>query len=452
MRGAKRLSPGSQPVMLRAMRFTTSHACFSRYPTLTTITLSLALWCGCSTDRKTEPEPILFADHAKSGDLSLMIVGSYFHNSYVLELTQIAQTLSPRARQIIFCTELYKDALTPFLAANGVQNVQYVTFDDSSPVLTQWARDVVVAGKRGDESTIVVSPYKHAGSESDAALIARTLERVLPDRSIRLAPFVFESGNLAFVDTGGRRVLIAGKKILFDNEVYQGRSWARGYDARSLLAAMAETFEVDTVMVVGRARKRPDTRMYFEYHIDMGMAILSGNRAVVAKLSYGQEEQAALALAIDTGHPVTTPFLARESDRDRLSGTLSERLHTVAAEYDDYASLLEGLGLKVYRSAVGWKQVLGSMSWTNVLQFPGRILMPLYPDSLHGRTTSVANAGGQLNLSLDVSRIADERFELEGRNAEQYKLYSDLGYGVVTVPEYLHYMMGGVHCFVNILE
>ena len=55
-------------------------------------------------------------------------------------------------------------------------------------------------------------------------------------------------------------------------------------------------------------------------------------------------------------------------------------------------------------------------------------------------------------LTLDATGLSDERFELTGKNAENYKLYSDLGYTVVTVPEYLHYMMGGIHCFVNILD
>jgi len=30
--------------------------------------------------------------------------------------------------------------------------------------------------------------------------------------------------------------------------------------------------------------------------------------------------------------------------------------------------------------------------------------------------------------------------------------HESLGYEVVPVPEYLHYMMGGIHCFVNVLE
>jgi hypothetical protein len=350
------------------------------------------------------------------------------------------------------CTKQYKDALEPFLAANGVENVEYVTFDDSSPMLTQWARDVAIAGKLGDKSSVIVSPYKHATSESEAAAIAHLLETVLPDHSIQVAPFVFESGNLAFVESDGRRVLIAGRKVLFDNAVYQARPWAAGYDSGAVLKSMAETFAVDTVLVVGRSVMRPETRMYFEYHIDMGMAILSDNRAVVSRLVYGEADEADLSRAIEFRHPVVSPFLTDKADPTKIRDVLSQRLYMVAAEYDDYADLLNGLGVRVFRSSVEWQQVLGSMSWTNVLQTPDRILMPLYPDSLHGYTTSVAETGGQVSLSLDLSGIQNERFEVTGRNAENYKLYSDLGYQVITVPEYLHYMMGGVHCFVNILE
>jgi hypothetical protein len=411
-----------------------------------------ALSFACSTERDRDAEPAYFDDHSKTGALSLMIVGDYFHNRFILELTEIAQALSPRARQIIICTERYRAALAPFLATNGVENVEYVTLDASSPVLTQWARDVAVAGKTGNTSSLVVSPFKHASSEQEAALMAGILQQMLPDRSVQLAPFVFESGNLAFVDADGRRVLIAGRKVLFDNEVYQAHPWAAGYDSPALVAAMAQTFDVDTVIVVGRATERPETRLYFEYHIDMGMAVLSENQAVVSQLTFPEEDEAALSRAIDNRHPLVIPFFAYEQEPKRLHGILSDRLRTVAAEYDDYARVVGALGVRVHRSAVGWQQVLGSMSWTNVLQTPGRIAMPLYPDSLHGRATSAAGAGGQLSISLDVAGLENERFVLSGRNAENYRLYTDLGYQVIAIPEYLHYMMGGIHCFVNILE
>jgi hypothetical protein len=239
---------------------------------------------------------------------------------------------------------------------------------------------------------------------------------------------------------------------LFDNAVFQERPWTTGHDSTTLLAAMAETFEVDSVIVVGRAQRRPPTRVYFEYHIDMGMAILSNNRAVVAKLEFGETEKAELERAVARGEAVVSPFVAGGEGGAAIVDLLSGRLHSVALEYDDYVAVLEGLGCDVRRLTVGWRQVIGSMSWTNVLQTPGRIFMPVYPDSLLGRTTSVARRGGQLKLSVDTSDLSHERFELTGLNADAHRLYTGFGYDVVTVPEYLHYMMGGIHCFVNIIE
>ena len=145
-----------------------------------------------------------------------------------------------------------------------------------------------------------------------------------------------------------------------------------------------------------------------------------------------------------------TPFAGL--DQERLLSTLSTRRQTVAMEYEDYATLLDSLDVEVYRSAVGWQQVLGSMSWTNVVQVGDKILMPLYPDSLRCVTTSVMSDGGQMRISLDVSDIGEEKFELRDLNQQNQRLYQRLGYEVVTVPEYLHYMMGGIHCFVNVLE
>jgi hypothetical protein len=100
----------------------------------------------------------------------------------------------------------------------------------------------------------------------------------------------------------------------------------------------------------------------------------------------------------------------------------------------------------------GWEQVVSSMSWTNVVQAGGRLLMPLYPDTLRAVTRSVTESGGRTRRSLDVSVIGDENFLETGTNRAPLALYRNLGYDVTTVPEYLHYMMGGVHCFVNVLR
>lgn len=412
----------------------------------------LCLLSGCSRDQADTQAPGRFDEHLKTGALSLTIVGDYFHHSFIVELAQVASSLSPEARQIIVCNSQYEAALGPFLTANGVKNVEYVTRDDSSPVLTEWARDITVAARRGDENIVVVSPKKQARTGPDAEALFRFLQKILPDHAVRLAPFAFESGNLAFVESQGRRVLIAGRKIIFDNINYQQQPWAPGHDSSSLLAAVAETFEVDTVLVVGRARTRPPQRMYFEYHIDMGMAVLSGGRAVVSEFVFDDEGRAELSQAIARRHPVVTPFAVGDLDDKRLYDALSARLQTVSLEYDDYAAVLDSLGVEVYRSGVGWHHVLGSMSWTNVLQFGNRIVVPLYPDSLRGTTTSIQSGGGLMRISLDVSHVGEERFELRGLNEENHRLYRTLGYDVVAVPEYLHYMMGGLHCFVNILE
>jgi hypothetical protein len=137
--------------------------------------------------------------------------------------------------------------------------------------------------------------------------------------------------------------------------------------------------------------------------------------------------------------------------KDSLYGTLSRRLESVAKEYDDYAAVLDSLGLEVYRSPVDWRHVLGSMSWTNVVQAGDRILMPVYPDSLHAVTTAVDNVEGQMRITLDVSDLSNEKFDAR-LNETNKELYESLGYQVVEVPEYLHYMMGGLHCFVNVVE
>ncbi|MDH3217325.1 MAG: hypothetical protein OEN01_13735 [Candidatus Krumholzibacteria bacterium] len=420
------------------------------YRRLVVILLSLVVVSACSGGSDDNETLTQFDEHLKTGDLSIAIVGDYFHHSYVLELVHVARALSPHARQFYVCTEKYERALDPFLAANDVQNVEYRTLEPSSPILTQWARDIAIAGTADGKTTIVVSPDKHANSKRDAEAIGDLLRDIFPEYAVHIAPFVFESGNMVFVRSGGDRVLIVGRKILFDNSTYQRQAWTRGYTEASLLGAMAETFAVDRVLVVGRALAPPDTRMYFEYHIDMGMAVLGGGRAVVSRLEFGENERTALASAIDARHPVVTPFVGL--DPERLLATLSTRLGTVAMEYEDYATLLDSLGVEVYRSPVGWQHVLGSMSWTNVVQVGERILMPLYPDSLLGITKFVASAGGQMRITLDVSDIGEEKFELRDLNQRNRQLYQSLGYEVVTVPEYLHYMMGGIHCFVNVLE
>jgi hypothetical protein len=379
-----------------------------------------------------------------------MIVGDYFHHDYVLELLSIVDALSPRARQIVVCDQQYKDALTRLFKASGIANVEYHVVDESSPLMAEWARDIAVAGTDRGGTAIIVSPDKHAASRDEAIATGEFLRGVLPGYDVRIAPFVFEGGNLAFLDSGDDRVVIIGRKILFDNEVYQRRPWAAGYDEHGLVDAIAETFGVDRVFVVGRERSRPDMRLYFEYHIDMGMAILTRQRAVVSRLVFDDVARDELAEAVTSDAAIISRFVGM--DRAALLPELIRRLETVALEYDDYAVLLDSLGVAVHRSPVGWREVLGSMSWTNVVQVGDRILMPLYPDTLRVTTRSTSVSEGRTMVSLDYSRIADEQFDVSGRNGENLELYQRLGYAVVAVPEYLHYMRGGIHCFVNVLE
>lgn len=403
---------------------------------------------GCSprVDRPSSD----YVEHHKSGRLSLTILGDYFDPAFVLELAQVAKSLSPETRQVFFCTPQYETSLRRLFAANDVTNVAFRSLDAASPVLRQWARDVAVAGTRNGVTTLVVSPDKHAGSGAEAKVAADNLRAAFPECGVVLAPFVFEGGNLAFVESNGKRAVIVGRKVIHDNAVWQRRPWAPGYEGARLVDAIAETFHVDRVFVVGREETAPEPTMYFEYHIDMGMTILDGGRAVVSRLVYGDSARAELERAVRTGHPVVSKFAGAHADS--LVAVLDRRLRTVGAEYEEYAALLDSLGLEVHRISVRWPHVLASMSWTNVVQAGNRIFMPAYPDSLHGVTTSVRAAGGRVRATVDVSGVGAETFPAEGENRAARRLYEDLGYDVVPVPEYLHYMMGGLHCFVNVLD
>ena len=124
--------------------------------------LIAALPCACSKPAKqaTEAETHPFEESEKSGDLSFAIVGDYFNHRYVVELARLAQTLSPGARQIYLCTPEFERALDPLLAKNHIENVETVPVDHSL-LMTQWARDIFVAGTEGDHKIIIASPYKN---------------------------------------------------------------------------------------------------------------------------------------------------------------------------------------------------------------------------------------------------------------------------------------------------
>src|SRR5689334_19426316 len=98
------------------------------------LTLCLGLLTyGCSKHAENQAQaghqaqaeaPHPFLESEKSGDLSLAIVGDYFNHNYVLELARLAQTLSPGAKQIYFCSPTFEKALDPLLAANHIENVE----------------------------------------------------------------------------------------------------------------------------------------------------------------------------------------------------------------------------------------------------------------------------------------------------------------------------------------
>lgn len=411
--------------------------------------------CPACSGRK-EPAPrtdVYFNEYTKEGKLALFILGDYFPRYFIGELLQLARGLSTGGEPVFVCTDEYRDVLSRLLPANGIHNARFIVQPAGAPILNAWARDVAVAGRAGDERVVVVSPDKHAATRAEAEAPADVLRQVVgPGTAVRIAPFVFEGGNLAFVDTGARRVLFAGRKIVFDNEQYQNRPWADGLTGDALLSSMGRTFGVDSVVVIGRARTRPPSQLYFEHHLDMGMAVLKYGRAVVSRLDFAEEDRRAVARAVAEGGNVVAPYLDLGYQPEELADVIGERLVTVAGEYEDYAALLEGLGLTVYRSKVTWKHVLSAMSWSNVVQTRDRVFAPLYPDSARGVVLAVGTEGGQLTRTIDVSSLEDEVFLLEGDNKLNHALYGCLGYETVPVPEYLHYYTGGLHCFVNVLD
>jgi hypothetical protein len=282
----------------------------------------------------------------------------------------------------------------------------------------------------------------------------RDIREILGDEvEIVVTPFVFETGNIFFVEAAdGETVLVTGKKTAFDNEEYRVRPWAEMLRARGLDELMRETFGVDSVIVLGSAPSRPPGPLYFEYHLDMGMVVLRDRQAVVARLVSPRRARQEAMAAIDSGDSDVAALVAAGVEERQLRATLPARLETVTADYEEYAAVLSELGLEVHRSDVTWRHVVSSMSWTNVLQVGDRVIMPLYPDASRAKKTGVTRSGGRMRFTLDVSAVGDERFALEGENLANYNLYRRLGYDVQAVPEYLHYFMGGVHCFANILE
>ncbi len=414
---------------------------------------AVTLMVSCSpSDDTTAPAPRSFSESTKTGSVALVVVGDYFHPAFGTELVQGLHGLDAR-RTIVLCAPRFEEPLKRLFRANDVRGCEFHVFESGASILREWARDVAIMGSSGDGPVIVVSPDKHATSEGGVDEIAGVLRTVLDaDVRVEVAPFVFEGGNLAFVTSGARRVLLMGKKVLFDNAEYQLRPWAKGLSEEELIRAVARTFGVDSVVVVGRARERPQGRLYLEYHIDMGMNVLGNNNAVVSDLTFGDAERTLLAAAIEADAPVISPFVGYASGPIELAALLADRLSVVQAEYDDYARVLMSFGVRVHRARVTWMDVLASESATNIVQAGNRILVPVFPDTLRGRVARIGGDAGHITQSLDMSHIGAERFLLEGRNRHNVSLYEGLGYRVVPVDEYLHYYAGGLHCFFNVLE
>jgi hypothetical protein len=417
------------------------------------LALLAATLFSCTTKHEEPPPtPRSFAEHEKTGRLALVILGDYFIPRFGTELVQALRGVDA-GQVIVVCARRFETPLARLFEANGISRYQLVAFDRDAPILREWARDIAVAGVSGGKRMLVVSPNKHALSAAESEEIAGVLRSILGGTfEIEVAPFVFEGGNLAFVEALGRTVLVMGRKVLFDNVRYQRQPWARGLSESDLLATVRRTFGVDSVVVVGRATERPAGRLYLEYHIDMGMCVLGGGRAVVSEFAFGPAQRAGLARAILDDRRVIAPFVSYATSADELEALLARRLAIVREEYEEYAHVLDGLGLDVHRSQVTWEHVLSSMSWTNVVQAGSRLIVPLYPDTLAGRTTHVSGARGHLTQEFDPSSLDEEVFSLEGDNAVNFESYKEMGYEMAPAEEYLHYYAGGLHCFVNVLE
>jgi hypothetical protein len=416
------------------------------------VAILAAILISCTNTTEVTPPPRSFAEHEKTGKLALVIAGDYFIPRFGTELVGAMKGLDA-GRSVVLCARRFETPLARLFEANGVSRYDLVPFDRDAPILREWARDVAVAGTAGGKPILVVSPDKHARSKAEAGETSATLSSILGGEfDVETARFVFEGGNLAFVEAGERTVLVMGRKALFDNERYQRQPWAAGLSRADLLSEVERTFGVDSVVVVGRASQRPRGRLYLEYHIDMGMHVFGDGRAVVSELAFGDVEREALARAIASGRAVIAPFASYAESADDLEALLTGRLGVVVQEYEDYARVLEGLGLDVRRLPVAWEHVLASMSWTNVVQSGNTLLVPLYPDTLAGRVDLVSGDDGHITQSFDPSALDAEAFSPEGGNARALELYRSMGYRVVPVEESLHYFAGGVHCFVNVLR
>ena len=417
------------------------------------IIIIAALFLRSTFKEKSAIDPsIRFTEHTREGNAALFILGDYFHEAFANELGTILLELPPDCTNYIVCNERMRGGLTTWTAKENLPQPVFYTDSRTTPIMKVWARDLVIAGSTGNRVTVVVAPYMHARTEAEAALFYNALRELFPGNfDVVLAPFAFEAGNLIFIERGNKRILIAGKKLLFDNARYQRRPWTPGWSGETLIDNIRDFLHVDSVVVAGLIQQQPPLEIYFDYHLDMGMTVLRENTAVVAQFPFGELERRQLRDAIDKNHPIIRSLFERERDRNEIYTLLAERLAAVSGEYNHYAALAERLGLEVIRSPMQWQHVASWRSWTNVLQVGTRLFVPVYPESLGTIAETVRDQRGSIMKQIQLEAVANDRFEMTGYNLQNHDLYADLGYDVVSIPEYLHYFEGGIHCFVNIL-
>lgn len=393
------------------------------------------------------------AEYTRKGNAAFFILGDYFHEAFAKELGSILLDLPINCTTYIACNERMRGGLTTWTSKEGLPQPVFYTAGRTDAIMKVWARDIVVSATDGERTRLVVAPDIHARTESEAAIFSTAARELFPeDYDIVLAPFAFEGGNLIFVERGDTRILLAGKKILFDNARYQRKPWTPGWSGDALLENMRKFFDVDSVVVVGLAQQPPPLELYFEYHLDMGMAVLRDNTAVVAQFTFGDRERRQLRDAVDNNHPIVASLFERDRDREEIYGLLSDRLSEVSREYDHYAAVAGQLDLSVVRSPMEWTHAASFRSWTNVVQAGPRLFVPIYPESLNAAAEIGRDERGSITRQIQLEAVANDQFMLTGYNLRNKELYESMGYQVILIPEYLHYFEGGMHCFANILN
>jgi hypothetical protein len=405
------------------------------------------------TSNRSPFEGYAFDEPSKEGGAALIILGDYFSEAFAKELAAVVQSLSPVAEKYFICTDRIKTGLVSWMQKMGIERTHFFTTDRTAPIMKVWARDIAVCGRKGKATVIAVPPNMYARREADAkAMLSAVRSTIGQGARIVRMPFAMDGGNAIFIERRGRKILLLGKKTIFDNLIYARNSWVKARTEDELLADIGRFFDADSVVVVGRIQEPPPAELYFEYHLDLAMAVLRNDKAVVAQFPFGDEEKAELEKAVAGGDPIVESLFEPGRERDEILDLMSERLSFVSEEYDYYATLLEDLGLEVFRSPTDWKHVAGWMSWTTVVQAGPRLFMPVYPSSINTAAEIVRGPQGEIRKKINFKDLPNEQFQMEGFNLENFQLYKRLGYEVIPIPDYLHYFEGGLHRFVTIIN